>query len=400
MSSGYCLFLNTKNVRQGNFDFSDVAFISRERHTRLSGGTLKRNDIVLTIRGTLGNTAVYSEDVPFEVVRINSAMLIVRPKAGFDPNFIERFLRSNAFKEWVGLNQRGSAQPHLRTVDIETAKLPLVSERQQRRIVAKVDGLLRKSSIARAQLHHVPRLIEKFKLSILSRIFNETEFARWERGKLEDFVTDSLVGLVRSKGEQSSTGTPYIRMNHFDMDGAWNRDDLTFVSVSPDEFRRYELQAGDILFNTRNSFELVGKVAIWPLGMRRHVYNNNLLRLRFAQRLDPHFAALLMISPAFRGYLHTVKSATTSVCAIYQRSLMAAPFAFPSLDEQRDIVRRVRTANGQIDRLASETVRCRTLIDHLDQAVLDGALEGRLVPEDQSEEHANVLLERIVAERQ
>ena len=101
--TGFCLFLNTKNVRHGYFDFSELAFIDQERHRRLGGGTLERNDIVLTIRGTLGNTAIYREDVPFNVVRINSAMLAIRPKAEFEPEFIERFLRSSTFLDWVGL---------------------------------------------------------------------------------------------------------------------------------------------------------------------------------------------------------------------------------------------------------------------------------------------------------
>jgi type I restriction enzyme, S subunit len=83
--------------------------------------------------------------------------------------------------------------------------------------------------------------------------------------------------------------------------------------------------------------------------------------------VDPAFAGLLMISPGFRNYLQTVKSATTSVCAIYQRSLMAAPFAFPSLDEQRSIAQRVHAALNRIDRLASETFSARKLIDQLDQ---------------------------------
>lgn len=70
------------SVRRGCFDFSEVAFIDEERHRRLGGGTLSRNDIVVTIRGTLGNTAIYRNEIPFEVVRINSAMLAWRSDQG------------------------------------------------------------------------------------------------------------------------------------------------------------------------------------------------------------------------------------------------------------------------------------------------------------------------------
>lgn len=276
--------------------------------------------------------------------------------------------------------------------------LPPVEE--QKRIVARIDSLSAKSRRVRDQLDHIPRLVEKYKQAILAATFNDASFAQWKQVRFEEFLTEAIVGLVRSKAQQSATGeSPYIRMNHFDMEGTWNDDDLTFVKISPEELRRYELREGDVLFNTRNSFELVGKVAVWPANRPGCVYNNNLLRLRFTAQVNPHFAGLLMMSPAFRAYLQTKKSATTSVCAIYQRSLMQAPFAIPSLNEQHTIAQRVRNGMAWIDRLASEATSARKLMDHLDQAVLAKAFADELVPQDPNDEPASVLLERIRLER-
>jgi type I restriction enzyme S subunit len=72
----------------------------------------------------------------------------------------------------------------------------------------------------------------------------------------------------------------------------------------------------------------------------------------------------------------------------------------PSLDEQREIIRRIVIAFAWIDRLASETTSARKLIDHLDQAILVKAFRGELVPQDPNDEPASVLLERIRAERE
>src|SRR6266540_1225156 len=130
---GYCLFLSTKNVLHGQFDFTDARFITQEKHNMLSGGTLKRGDIVLTIRGTLGNSAVYDEMVQYDVVRINSAMIIVRPKPGMNPYFIMWALRSPALMELVGESARGSAQPHLRAADIREMLIPAPPIAEQRR---------------------------------------------------------------------------------------------------------------------------------------------------------------------------------------------------------------------------------------------------------------------------
>ena len=140
-------------------------------------------------------------------------------------------------------------------------------------------------------------------------------------------------------------------------------------------------------------------MAVWPRDKAGYVYNNNLLRLRFVSQVDPMFAGWLMISPFFRAYLQTVKSATTSICAIYQRSLMAAPFFFPPLPEQRKVVRRIQRALDWIDRLATEASASRKLIDGLDQAVLRKAFSGELLAQDPSDEPASALLERIRAKR-
>ena len=76
--TGYCLFLNAKNVTATGFSFENRMFITKEKDDALHNGKLERGDVVLTTRGTLGNLAFYDDSVPFENVRINSGMVILR----------------------------------------------------------------------------------------------------------------------------------------------------------------------------------------------------------------------------------------------------------------------------------------------------------------------------------
>ncbi|SDO70538.1 type I restriction enzyme, S subunit [Aureimonas jatrophae] len=69
------------------------------------------------------------------------------------------------------------------------------------------------------------------------------------------------------------------------------------------------------------------------------------------------------------------------------------------LEEQYEIVRRIETAFARIDRLATEAKRALTLVGKLDEAILAKAFRGELVPQDESDEPASVLLERIRAEQ-
>lgn len=109
----YCLFLNAKNVTKRGFNFSECMYITKEKDDALRKGKLQRGDVVLTTRGTLGNLAFYTNDVPFENVRINSGMVILRMNRNIidEGFFIEQFrMQVDDIKTSIA---SGSAQPQL-----------------------------------------------------------------------------------------------------------------------------------------------------------------------------------------------------------------------------------------------------------------------------------------------
>ena len=111
---GYCLFLNAGNVTKAGFRFNECAFISQEKDERLSKGKLKRDDIVLTTRGTVGNFAYFDSEVPFEHIRINSGMVILRRNSNtLDTNYLYALLRSHLVDLQIERLTFGSAQPQL-----------------------------------------------------------------------------------------------------------------------------------------------------------------------------------------------------------------------------------------------------------------------------------------------
>lgn len=110
---GFCLFLNAKNVTVNGFSFESCMYITEEKDKILRNGKLNRGDVVLTTRGTLGNLAFYDESVPYEHMRINSGMVILRMKRELiaERFFIEQFkMQLTSIKEKIA---SGSAQPQL-----------------------------------------------------------------------------------------------------------------------------------------------------------------------------------------------------------------------------------------------------------------------------------------------
>ena len=110
---GYCLFLSAKNVTKDGFLFEQMQFISEEKDNLLRKGKLCRGDIVITTRGTIGNIAFYDDDIPYDNVRINSGMVIIRQKeVSFNQIFFLNEFK-NKIDEIKETNVTGAAQPQL-----------------------------------------------------------------------------------------------------------------------------------------------------------------------------------------------------------------------------------------------------------------------------------------------
>ena len=125
-NSNYCLFLNAGNVTKKGFEFENNQFITKEKDEQLRKGKLQRLDIVLTTRGTVGNFAFFTKYVPYDNIRINSGMVILRAKeAKFEVMpYLFNIMLSSQFTSQIESFLSGSAQPQLPIKDL--IKIPIV----------------------------------------------------------------------------------------------------------------------------------------------------------------------------------------------------------------------------------------------------------------------------------
>jgi len=144
-SRGYCLFLNAKNVTADGFSFSERSFISKEKDGLLRKGKLMRRDTVLTTRGTVGNVAFFSDNIPYPHIRINSGMVIIRPNPEvFDPEFTYWLFRSSIVQNQIVQLRSGTAQPQLPISSMQRIRIPVPKMDVQKVISGIVGSLQRK----------------------------------------------------------------------------------------------------------------------------------------------------------------------------------------------------------------------------------------------------------------
>lgn len=203
----------------------------------------------------------------------------------------------------------------------------------------------------------------------------------WAAASIDQLAADTMIGLDRGRSQQSdeaASGAPYIKMNNVTMDGQVRCEDLVYVPASTEEVVRFAARDGDILFNTRNSKELVGKVGLVrkpPLGT---IYNNNLMRIRLDQRVSPAFLVIQMCSHEFRRRLESVKKATTNVAAVYAKDLLPLAIALPPIPEQVRIVAEVERRFSVVEGLEAAVVANLQRATRLRESILQKAFSGSL----------------------
>jgi len=139
--NGFCLFLDSSNLTKNGFDFSSKVFISKNKDEAMGNGKLKRGDLVMNTRGTIGNMGVYKENVPYENIRINSGMLIIRGGADYDNGFLYGFFRSNLFYKQVENIMSGSVQSQLPIWIFNFIQVPELNIPAQKKISAVLSAL-------------------------------------------------------------------------------------------------------------------------------------------------------------------------------------------------------------------------------------------------------------------
>ncbi|WP_148624683.1 restriction endonuclease subunit S [Aliarcobacter cryaerophilus] len=165
----YCLFLSARNVTKNGFDFSDCQFITKERDELLRKGKLSRNDVVLTTRGTVGNIAYYHELIPFENIRINSGMVILRAdETKISSLYLYILMKSPLFTESVIEYTSGSAQPQLPIRDLNNVSFILPPEDIYNKIMEQVKPIYSKVFSNQKQIQTLENLRDTILPKLLS----------------------------------------------------------------------------------------------------------------------------------------------------------------------------------------------------------------------------------------
>lgn len=288
----------------------------------------------------------------------NNVMAVIPREGVLLPEFLLYLFSRKNLSDFAS----DSNPPSIRKTEVEDWEISIPPIGEQRRIV---DILNHAASIRRLREEARLKIVEVVP-ALFFQFFGDSPYLDWPVLPFGELVRETQLGIVRGAREMDEGYPfPYVRMDSICSGGSLRLTGLKRVQASKEEADRYSLRKGDFLFNTRNSRELVGKVAHFD-GGGRFLYNNNIMAVRFGERVLTRYMVALFQTSALQAHLEPMKSGTTSVFAIYYKNLVTLPIPVPPRPLQQEFAERVAEVEG----ISSLNDRAATAAEQMAESLL------------------------------
>lgn len=299
---------------------------------------MRKDDLIISARGTVGAMAQLVKPMTFNQScyglrgneRINNDYLFYALKSGIEQ-----------FKD----NSYGAIFGAITVKSFDLIKIPLPPKDVQEKIVAEIEVLEVEDTKAKAEIQNLKDRVQE----ISADYFSQTNLFV----KIREIAESVQYGISEAMNLQK-VGFKIFRMNEIIKGKMFDNGNMKHAHISSDEFQKFKLNKGDILFNRTNSIELVGKTGIFNLD-GDYCFASYLIRLKVnEEKAHPIFVNMLINSTIFQA-----KAKESAIKAINQANINAEKLKnfqipLPPLKEQQKIVSQITEIENKIAALENE----------------------------------------------
>jgi len=453
-----CLkLLRTTDISNGVVNWDNVPFCEK-LPADVGKYLIEADDILVSRAGSIGiSYMVKKNDLNHRSV---FASYLIRFKPLIFISFINYFLKSHLYWDFIINSKAGIAVPNVNASKLQNLPIPLPPLNEQRRIAAKLDKIMPRLDGVNERLERIPKLIKRFRRSVLSaavtgkltekwrekhsdvesaealldrlqkereKIYKEEcEKSRRERQRIPKayakhinkkinigipqcwetiptsilfyFVTSGSRGWAKYYNEKGTIFLRITNLKYNTLDINLSSQDIKRVRIPQGvEGKRTKVETGDFLFSITGD---VGMVAIVPSIIEESYVNQHIALARPINGFSRKFIGYFFLSPlGGLGQLKSLqKGATKAGLGLDDIVNVIAPL--PPLEEQEEIVRQVDKLFALADKLEEHYKNAKEKLSKLPQSILAKAFRGQLVPQNPNDEPAHILLEKIKTEKE
>lgn len=412
---------------------------------------IKSNDILFsTVRTYLKNIAMVSDDYDGQIA--STGFCVIRPIDPISKKLAFYLVQTDEFVNSLSTTQRGTSYPAVRNSDIYEQVIPLPPPNEQHRMVAKIEEMFTNLDAGVEALKKVQAQIKRYRQAVLKYAFEGKLTAEWREvhkdnlepasvllerireerkkklggkykelpaldtsdlpelpdgwawGRFADIgayqknaIVDGPFGsnLKTSDYIDDASGVPVLTIRNIDI--GYEEDQVRYISHDKyEQLKRSEVKGGDILVAKIGAS--YGKSGIYPEYCSTAIIPANLLKITVNPLLPLNYVALFLKTRFLKQCLDSIVKSTAQP-AFNVSKFRELPIPIAPLDEQTTIVDEIERRLSIADEVEMVIERSMRQSERLRQSILKRAFEGKLVPQDPNDEHADELLERIKEER-
>lgn len=351
-------------------------YITESKYKELEAFTAKAGDFLISCSGTLGKILQLPVDVELGI--INQALLKITVNNDLiNSKFFINLFQSPKFQKNILDNTIGTAIQNIASVkELKKIKILLPPLNEQRRIVEKIESEFAKIDEGLEHLEQAKEQIKQYRQSVLKSAFEGKLY------KTTEWIERELINLCKSisaGGDRpeiySETPTQDCKIpiysNGIKDNGLYGYTNLARIKESAVTVSARGT-IGFVCARYKPYFPIVRLISVIP--------ELSLLDIEFLKYF------LSFVVPKGEG---------SSIPQLTVPNFKKYSIILPTLEEQKKIVEEIEkrfAVADEVEKVVEENIE---KAKQLKQSILKKAFEGRLVPQDPTDEPASTLLEKI-----
>jgi len=388
---GYSPIVRANNIGADSLLFNDLVWVPNSRisdHQKLRTG-----DIVVAMssgsKSVVGKAAQLQKKWDGSFGAFCGAL---RPSPKINNRYLGLFLQTFEYRSKISELAAGSNINNLKNEHFAEILVPVPPLTVQEGIVKRLESLIIEAQRVSAHLDTLHNILKRFRQSVIAAgckglltsdlLHDDTSKSDPIKG-WETISADSLFEFITSGSRgwaefYSDTGPIFIRIGNLDHDSI--KLDLSNIQhVNPPkntEGIRTRVKKGDILISITAD---VGMVAYIDYDIDESYINQHIALARPNNAVDSRFLAYYIAQSSSQKQLRGLQRGATKV-GLTLGDIRKLELTIPkSLEEQKEIVRRIESLLSFTDKLEAEYASAKAKADKLTQSILSKAFRGELV---------------------